>query len=178
MQKRLAEIVEFLDRTRADLLDSFEGATAPQLERKPGEGRWSVAEILDHLGIVEAGVAGMTDRLIARGRSEKIPKETSETSLLGTFDAFSFPNTRDPFPAPYFVEPRADPDPDQVRVNLRHSREDLLAALEAADGMDLSKLTYTHAILGRLDLYQWTMFIGQHEARHTAQIKRTLQETE
>lgn len=177
MHKLLAEIVEFLDRTRADLTRSFEGATPEQLSKKPAEGKWSAAQILDHLGIVESGIAGMTSRLIARGRSEGIPMETSETSLLGTFDAFSFPHTRDPFEAPYFVAPRPNPDPDEVRENLSRSREDLLAALESADGMSLSKLSYKHAILGTLDLYQWAMFVGQHEARHTKQIQRTLQET-
>ena len=176
MHKRLAEIVEFLDRTRVDLKHSFESATRDQLARKPGLGRWSVAEVLDHLGIVEAGIAGLAARLIARGKSEAVPMESSEASLLGTFDAFSFPNTRDPFEAPYFVAPRSDPDPDEVRENLRRSREDLNSALESANGMNLSKLSYKHAILGPLDLYQWAMFVGQHEARHTAQIQRTLKE--
>jgi Mycothiol maleylpyruvate isomerase N-terminal domain. len=176
MHKRLAEVVEFLDRTRTELMHGFESATPAQLAKKPGEKKWSVAEILDHLGIVETGIAGLAARLIARGKSEGVPIESSETSLLGTFDAFSFPNTRDPFEAPYFVAPRSDPDPDEVRENLRRSRENLLAALATAEGMDLSKLSYRHAILGPLDLYQWVMFVGQHEARHSAQIKRTLQE--
>ncbi|MDQ6717206.1 MAG: DinB family protein [Gemmatimonadota bacterium] len=176
MHTRLAEIVGFLGRTRVDLDNSFAGATRDQLAKKPSPSKWSVAEILDHLGIVEAGIAGLIAKLVGRGKAEGIPREASETSLLGTFDAFSFPNTRHAFDAPARVAPRAGPDPDEVRDNLRRSREELRAALQSADGMDLSKLSYNHVILGPLDLYQWAMFVGQHEARHTAQIKRTLKE--
>lgn len=31
-----------------------------------------------------------------------------------------------------------------------------------------------HPLLGELDLYQWLIFVGQHEGRHKKQIERTL----
>ncbi|MEA2712972.1 MAG: hypothetical protein QOK27_933, partial [Gemmatimonadales bacterium] len=34
----------------------------------------------------------------------------------------------------------------------------------------LGGLTFSHPLLGSLDLYQWILFVGQHEARHAAQI--------
>jgi hypothetical protein len=176
MHKRLAEITDFLDRTRSGLMKSVEGATRDQMARKAKNGGWSVAEILDHLGIVEAMVAKLIAKSIARGKTEGVGKETSEESLIGTFDAFSFPNTKEPFQAPGLSIPRSDPDPDEVLANLASSREALRAALESADGMDLGSIQRDHLILGPLNLYQWALFIGQHEARHTSQITRTLKE--
>jgi hypothetical protein len=31
-------------------------------------------------------------------------------------------------------------------------------------------VTATHPRLGVIDVYQWALFIGQHEARHTRQV--------
>ena len=43
-----------------------------------------------------------------------------------------------------------------------------------ANGLAIGEIKHTHAILGELDLYQWLIFLGQHERRHTRQIERTL----
>jgi hypothetical protein len=31
-------------------------------------------------------------------------------------------------------------------------------------------MTYAHVLLGQLTLYEWLLFLGQHEGRHAAQI--------
>jgi hypothetical protein len=36
------------------------------------------------------------------------------------------------------------------------------------------RFKHTHPVLGELDLYQWLIFVGQHEGRHKKQIDRTL----
>ena len=46
----------------------------------------------------------------------------------------------------------------------------LRAALADADGLALGMITHVHPVLGEIDLYQWILFVGQHEARHVAQI--------
>jgi hypothetical protein len=38
------------------------------------------------------------------------------------------------------------------------------------DGLALGALRWAHPALGELDLYQYILFIGQHEARHARQI--------
>ncbi len=43
-----------------------------------------------------------------------------------------------------------------------------------ADGLSLGEIKHTHPVLGELDLYQWLIFLGQHESRHKKQIERTL----
>ena len=46
--------------------------------------------------------------------------------------------------------------------------------MATADGLALGEIKHDHVVLGELDLYQWLIFLGQHEARHTKQIERTL----
>ena len=48
------------------------------------------------------------------------------------------------------------------------------AAVATADGLALGNIKHNHPLLGELDLYEWLVFLGEHEARHKKQIERTL----
>jgi hypothetical protein len=76
--------------------------------------------------------------------------------------------------SPATVQPRANADPKEALEGLDTSRQSLRAAAIAADGLALGEIKHTHPLLGELDLYQWLIFLGQHEARHKKQIERTL----
>jgi hypothetical protein len=39
------------------------------------------------------------------------------------------------------------------------------------DGLALGRVTRAHPTLGPLNRYQWVLFVGQHEARHAAQLQ-------
>jgi hypothetical protein len=54
---------------------------------------------------------------------------------------------------------------------LQQSREKLRAALIGGEGLALSEVKHEHRALGVIDLYQWAIFVGAHEARHTAQVR-------
>ena len=65
---------------------------------------------------------------------------------------------------------------DEALRSLTDSRRALRDSLVEGDGMDLSVIKRPHPALGELNLYQWGLFIGKHEERHTLQIERTLRE--
>ena len=69
------------------------------------------------------------------------------------------------------VAPRGKYSAAQGLAGLVESRQALLSALTAADGLALDEITQPHPLFGTLNLYQWVLFVGQHEARHTAQIR-------
>jgi hypothetical protein len=72
--------------------------------------------------------------------------------------------------APEIVVPRAEARAPEVHDALRRSRADLHAALRLGDGLALAEVTATHPALGVINVYQWVLFIGQHEARHARQV--------
>ena len=76
--------------------------------------------------------------------------------------------------APVTVQPRPNIDISEALEGLESSREALRAAVVSASGLSLGEIKHTHPILGELDLYQWLIFVGQHEGRHRKQIERTL----
>jgi hypothetical protein len=59
---------------------------------------------------------------------------------------------------------------ERALAALQSSRAELYEAIHAADGLALSSVRLGHPRLGELDLYQWMLFVGQHEVRHLDQI--------
>jgi len=54
---------------------------------------------------------------------------------------------------------------------LEQAREKLRAAFLSGDGLALEQVVQPHPVLGPINIYQWTLFNGSHEARHALQIR-------
>jgi DinB superfamily len=176
VQKRLAEILTYLDSTRARLLDVVKNVQPSFAEMRPRGGTWSVAEIVMHLAMVEAGVAKLIARSVTWGREKGIGPETSDESVMSSLDELRLIEATKKFSAPERLLPPPDSRMSDALHLLLDSRRELRDALVDADGLDLSAIKRPHIILGDLSMYQWGVFIGQHEERHTRQIERTLRD--
>ena len=174
MHTRLAEAMKYVEEKRAELLKRLEGADAGLMSQRPAEDKWSVAEVLDHLQMVEAGVARLIARRVTKARQGGLRNEESTESILGSIDFMGPTLDNGRIEAPEQVRPRSDADPGQAMAALAAAHQSLREAAALADGLALGEIKQTHAVLGELDLYQWIVFLGRHEARHTRQIERTL----
>ncbi len=174
MHARLAEAMDYVEERRKELLQSFEGVPGDRLCRRPSEEGWSVAEILEHLRMVEAGVARLITKRVGQAREAGLGEERSTDPVLPTFDQHSVRLESAVMQSPPTVVPRANIDINEAVDGLESSREALRAAAVSANGLSIGEIKHTHVILGELDLYQWLIFVGQHEGRHKRQIERTL----
>jgi hypothetical protein len=174
MHARLAEAMDYVEERRKELLQSFEGVPGDRLCQRATPEGWSVAEILDHLRMVEAGVARLITKRVAQAREAGLGEERSTKSVLPSFDQHSARLESAVMQSPPTVVPRANIDINEAVEGLEGSREALRAAAVSANGLSIGEIKHTHAILGELDLYQWLIFVGQHEGRHKKQIERTL----
>jgi uncharacterized damage-inducible protein DinB len=170
MTQSLAEILTYAVEARAALLAAVADVPDTLVHQRPAEGRWSVAETLDHLRRVEKGIVRTIVKAV--GKPEE-PRTLGGATRGGLpFDA----TTASPrLEAPPAVQPTAGVDPAVSIEALRQSREELLHVLRAAAGRDLTGITATSPILGELDVHQWVEFDAQHEVRHTRQIQATLE---
>ena len=171
MHPRLAELVEYAEAQRRRLVAAVEAVPEERRSRRPEPDCWSVAEVLEHLHRVERGISRVAAQGIERARSQGLGPEQSTGSLLSSLDAFQLDRRVSRIPAPGPVTPRGELSAAQALAALGQSREALLSALAAGDGLALCEITHTHPLLGALDLYQWVLFVGQHEARHAEQIR-------
>jgi hypothetical protein len=129
-----------------------------------------------HLAMTEELVARIISRSVSLGREQSVGPETSQESLLSSLDEYSIPESKTPLTAPERITPPRDVTVEQALGALDASRRALREALRDADGMNLGAITRQHPVFGELTIYQWALFVGQHEERHTRQIQRTLRE--
>jgi hypothetical protein len=167
--------MSYVEEKRRELLQSFDGVPGDKLCLRANPSGWSVAEILEHLRMVESGVARMITKRVAKAKEEGLGKETSTSSVMSSFDEHATRLEAGKLQSPALVQPRSDIDINEALEGLESSREALRAAVVSADGLALGDIKHTHVILGELDLYQWLIFVGHHEVRHRKQIERTLQ---
>src|SRR6185295_16761022 len=73
--------------------------------------------------------------------------------------------------APDMLKPQSGAEATAVWSRLEESRAKLREAVISGDGLALSEIKQEHPVLGLINLYQWLVFVGSHEARHTAQIR-------
>jgi uncharacterized damage-inducible protein DinB len=169
MHPRLAEIVQYADDRRAELESAASPLPYERWSERPAADCWSVAQVFDHLHLSESGTARLLAKRIARAKEAGLGPELSDESMMQSLDWFPIiagPKRQ----APEIVAPRSEARAPDVYEALRRSRADLHAALRSGDGLALAEVTATHPVLGVLNVYQWVLFIGQHEARHTRQV--------
>jgi hypothetical protein len=174
MHARLAETMKFVEDKRRELLDSVEGIPGERLCRRAAPDKWSVAEILDHLRMVESGIARLITKRVGQARDAGIGPEESTAPVLPSFDGYAAKLESSILQSPSMVKPKENVDISEALEGLGDSREALRAAVVSANGVALGEIKHTHPVLGELDLYQWLIFLGDHEGRHKKQIDRTL----
>ncbi len=82
MHRRLAELIEYAARQRAELLAAVHAVPESGRNRKLHPAAWSVAEILEHLHRVETGIVRLLQRGVERARAAGAPLEQEDGSLL------------------------------------------------------------------------------------------------
>ena len=176
MHPRVQEVLEYLDTTRSDLSNAIEGVTPERRDERPAEDRWSVAEVLEHLNIIEGKVVQLVTGRIAAAKAEGLGPEPETSPVLDSIDRSRIVDRTERRTAPDIVTPRSEIDATAAWSALQKSRADLREAVRAGDGLALSEIKQHHPVLGLINLYQWIVFVGCHEARHTAQVREIAQE--
>jgi hypothetical protein len=140
------------------------GLTGPQWKYKPAADRWSVAEIVEHLAVIEDilktvfaklpdGPPPAADRDATRFDADLIAKVTDRTKK---------------FEAPPNARPAARWTPEDTLRHFQESRAYTAGLLRNTPG--LRAHTFVHPVFGPLDGYEWILAVAAHTARHTQQI--------
>jgi uncharacterized damage-inducible protein DinB len=176
MHPRISELIEYAERQRTALLDALSLIPEPLRDRRCNAATWSAAEVLEHLHRVESGIARLLARSGERAKVDGVELERDASSLLTSLDSLRLMDRRLKISAPEPVMPHGELTAAQALVALTDSRQALISALHEADGLALGQITRTHPTLGTLNLYQWVLFVGQHEARHASQLEELARE--
>ena len=167
MHPRLSEIATYVDAQRSALLAAAQELPEAAWPTRPAADQWSVSDVCEHLHRVERGSARLIAIRATEARAAGHPAEVEEGSMMQCLDFASLTDRSRRIEAPS----RVAPEGGWTRAAaLAGSRSELHAAIAAADGLALQGVRHAHPRLGEIDLYQWLLFIGQHEARHASQV--------
>src|SRR4026208_781032 len=100
IRRKIAELFEYLDSTRASLLDCARDMNQSFAVIRPRDGEWSAAENLAHLALVEATVAMLMEKTIAAAREQGIGPDTSDQSFMSSLDKWRVAEPRTKLEAP------------------------------------------------------------------------------
>ncbi len=153
-----------LQSAREGLRHAVEVVPAEAREKRPGAERWSVAEILEHLGLVEGSVTRLIGRLAANGDTADLPGEVRPLDMAALMDRSH------PIQTIESALPSGALTWRQAWDELTERRKELLRLITSVDGIVLHRVRAPHFVFGLLDGVDWIRFVEGHEARHTAQI--------
>ncbi len=154
-----------LSETRDLVRRTAHGLTHQQLQYRPDASRWSVAENLEHITIVEQKIlAGLARTVQMPPEPEKKPAMTDEQVLA------NFGRVVHPLTAPETLLPTSRWPLANLLNEFDAARQRTIEfANTAADTKELRHYFMPHPFFGELDCYQWFILAAGHSARHCNQ---------
>ncbi|MDI9259608.1 DinB family protein [Alicyclobacillus sendaiensis] len=160
----------FVESTHRETLAVIESVSDDEFNASPGPGRWSVAQVLEHIwktdmSIIPVFRRAAKDRRPYTGSPKGVERAADRTVKIE---------------APEFIRPSDEPKSrDALRQALEEARRTLMEAARAVgDPEELERLgaPVPHPVFGELSLREWLEFVGYHERRHVAQARETLED--
>jgi len=164
--KEKTEIVDNLERSRAEFLAAVAGIGESQARVRPGPERWSVLDCIEHVTVVEERFLGWLEKA-EKLDAPRIDKE-KEAGLTARI-----PDRSTHLNAPEAVLPTgrfATIEEAMERFNAGRDRS-IRFAEDRAD--ELYSLASAHPRLGPMNGVEFLIIIAGHSRRHAQQIRET-----
>jgi hypothetical protein len=161
--------IDYLKETQKEFLDAINGLSDAQWKFKAAPDRWSIAEAAEHIAVTEDMIWKMVSEKMMKGPAT--PEKRAEVAGKDEIILSKIPDRS-----------RKAQAPEQLRPTGRFSNKaELVKAFEATRSAEIAYLRDTqedlrdhfedHPALKTMDAYQFLLFNGAHNKRHTAQIK-------
>jgi len=172
MPQRTALLRRFakLEAQRTALLRTLEGVPQEHLERSPGDGKWSVAQVILHLAMAEEGLMNYIDKKRSVGGHAPVGLDAPlRLGLLTTALALPFK-----YKAPAVVA-----QVPTVGYGEACTRWEAVRARMAQTFRDIPEELIGHGLIkhptaGKFDLVQGMRFVHWHVKHHLPQVHRTV----
>jgi hypothetical protein len=163
----MKRILRRLDNIHQKLIATVTPIAAEDFSRRPSAEQWSVAEIVQHLWLVEERVIKDLQRALAQ--------EPQRVGLLRRLIPTSIVASRlVRVKAPSAVNPLAVLDKDTAIENFQQARNILRELCATHGGKRFRQILFNHPFLGKIDGVATVSFVGYHERRHHKQIREVL----
>lgn len=169
----IADLFAANDKIRRRLIETLSNLPDERANFLPDGEKWTVAQFVEHLSMVEEGMTKISAKLLAEARnagneadgkavfSESFTRKASEMREMK-------------FESPDRVRPTGTKTVAESLEKMRQSRERLENLRPLFETVECSDVKFPHPFMGDLTAHEWLALIGGHEARHLEQIKNIL----
>ncbi len=174
MNPKIAPHFQKFKQTHFDLYNTLFNLPAKQLNQQPGEGKWSVVQIINHLANSEEASIVYVKKKI---QYTKNYKKSGIKSLMRYFTlrlAFLLP-IKYKIP-PILKEPSNEIDFETAWNNWLIVRNEWESIVKEMNENQLKSDIFKHPVLGKINIIQAQKFMQTHFDRHKEQIERLIKE--
>lgn len=172
--KTIEEIYTANEAIRKKFKDTVASLTDDQIAALPEGEKWSIAQIVEHVSMVDEGMMRICAKLL--GKAEAAGMESDGTAAFSNNFLEKGPEiARIKIEAPDFVRPVSGRSIKESLEKLDESQDkfnELRTAFETFNG---SEFKFPHPFFGDISAQEWLAIGGGHEARHLRQIKNLLE---
>jgi hypothetical protein len=163
-------VVAHLERTRDAFVAATRGLTAAQFGFTPEPGRWSIADVVEHVALVELRTLDLVLEKLPQAPPPSDGKVTGAARFTRLDTVIPSRDLRR-ITAPEPLVPKGTwPDPETSLAAFLDARARAVATA-AAVGEETLAHVVPHRLLGEFDAEEWLYFTAVHLARHTAQVE-------
>jgi hypothetical protein len=170
MSPRTEALLKYLEEQHELLRQAVESVAPERRTIRAAPERWSVAEILEHISLVEARLEKLIASKIAEARATFGADEASLPDLH-PWDRSRVLDRSFSVAAGEAVRPTGTLDGDGAWSAVERSFASFREVVRASDGAPLGRIVQPHPVFGPMNLHGWIEFVAGHEARHAAQIR-------
>lgn len=159
--------VTYLEKTRDDYYRAARGLSPNQLRFKPAADRWSIAELFEHIIIVEGRVNDRFEKVLAQ------PPGESRSSMADDQLVRLTAERTNKLQAPEVVSPSGRWPDDHLLEEFATVRNRSIEFARTTNA-DLRRHSMPHPFFGQLDCYQYLLLLSAHCERHLAQAEEVM----
>ncbi len=170
--QNLDDIYALLAREHTAFAAATADLTADQIQFRPAEDAWTIAEIVEHIAITNSGFVRIAYKLIKQAEAAAAPQLAGLNLQHVLFSA----DGQQPLPrfsAPDAVKPHGGQSLADSFAKIEQAHADIQGARARLAASDCSACTFPHPAVGQLNPYQWLIVYGEHMERHRGQIERS-----
>lgn len=160
-------LAAYLAETRVILLRTASGLSPAQFQYKPAPDRWSVAECLEHIIIVENFLLANIKKTLQQPAATSTPAMTDDGMVQAVL------NRSFRMKGPDRVMPTSRWTHDQLLSEFEATRQRSSEFVASTDA-PLREHGFPHPVFGHFDCYQWLLLLGSHSERHRAQAEEVM----
>ena len=176
----LATFAEAMRAVQRDFLHLVQSLTDQQLNWRPTDGRWSIAECVAHLTAIGRAYTAPIEQAVERGfKRGYLGGRDFEPGRVGRWlIAQMEPPPRRRMTAPRKIVPQHVASVASLKTAYEETHRELIRVVLRAEGLDLSRVKLNSPLMPllRQPLGTWMAVLAAHERRHLWQARQVRQE--